>query len=264
MRSLGSCVKTLDESGEEVPLPDSYKDEDKEGYRVIINQLSMDGTPLGGLSPFVMSERSLLPFKVDGLVGILGLDFLSRFDVDLDFKSSKISLFQPGMLLRHNPSIKNGKQVDLPLKIGPNGVLMTEVSLFQNQKEGPMIPAIIDTGMSYSIMNWQAANLLGARKDGSGGVRPTGAMVTGVDGQPETVSEAPIGVRFKSSQGSLAPPLQVSQRVLCVGDIALFDDMGLGTSPVIALGMDVLSDSPWSNRLILSLALERIRIAMPA
>jgi len=236
--------------------------DDDIGKQVMIDQVLVEGTPVGRFSP-VVPKVQMMPLRIPGVIGILGLDFLAQYDVDLDFYERKFSLFNPGMLLRHNPTIPGGRQVDMEVGIGPKGMLFSEVKLFQNSTEGPPIPAVIDTALPYTICNWPAAKLLGASEDGSGGVKTARAIMAGSDGKPVALSEAPIGVRFQS-EAPAPQPVQVSQRVLTVGDIDIFDDIGLKESPVIRLGMDVLADSPWVNRISLSFALQRMRVCVPA
>eukprot|EP00469_Lotharella_globosa_P001312 CAMPEP_0167799114 /NCGR_PEP_ID=MMETSP0111_2-20121227/16777_1 /TAXON_ID=91324 /ORGANISM="Lotharella globosa, Strain CCCM811" /LENGTH=313 /DNA_ID=CAMNT_0007693789 /DNA_START=30 /DNA_END=968 /DNA_ORIENTATION=- len=226
-----------------------------EDYRVKIDQVLLDGMPLGEFKPFVTADR-FLPLEMPEVMGIIGLDFLSNFDVDFNFKEGTMQLFRQGMLLRHNPSIPGGSQVDVGVRLNPRGALETEVQLFQDNKEGPIIPAVIDTGLSYTMLNWAAANLIGADKAGKGGVRLGHAFAAGSDGKPTPLAEVPAGVRFPSA----IRPLQVSQRVLTIGDDEVFDNVGYTDQPAVVLGLDVLADSPWANRMVFSLALERMRL----
>jgi len=232
---------------------------DNQAHMVHIDQVELAGYPLGSWSPVVFEEE-VLPLQRPGMLGVLGMDFLSRFDVDLDFANKRISIFNPGMLLRHNPTLPGAQQTDVPISIGPRGVIETEIVLYRDDQESERIPAIIDTGLAYTMVNWPAANLVGVDKQGGGGARQTSVVIDSMGSQPVPAFEAPVGVKFPGSSGQ---PVRLSQRVICVGDDSFFAEMAPTGSPLVLLGMDILADIPWANRLSLSLEFNRMRICAP-
>ena len=92
--------------------------------------------------------------------GILGLDFLSAFDVYFDFTGAEMVLYQKGSAAT-SPLVQG--MTGIPYRVLPLGLLVVNVQLYlDGQKaEGGEVLGILDTGAASSVMNWRAAQTLG-------------------------------------------------------------------------------------------------------
>mmetsp|Transcript_2207 Transcript_2207/g.4215 ORF Transcript_2207/g.4215 Transcript_2207/m.4215 type:complete len:395 (+) Transcript_2207:83-1267(+) len=96
--------------------------------------------------------------------GVLDSNFLSQYDLDIDFSRQAAAFFQPGSLLRHNPSIQCGQQIDLPLE-NSNGPLTVrarlrrnpEPGVFQTEEDFQEIVAVVSTRHPKSLITPKAA-----------------------------------------------------------------------------------------------------------
>mmetsp|Transcript_68876 Transcript_68876/g.165331 ORF Transcript_68876/g.165331 Transcript_68876/m.165331 type:complete len:553 (-) Transcript_68876:183-1841(-) len=140
--------------------------------------------------------------------GMLGKPFFEKYDVDIDRYAGRVELYPPGQAssLGFYSSVKHMPSLELPagmVGIGVKGsVSMQGTDLDQTSDT---FIGVIDTGNPYSIINWEAAKLLGftGEKDTrlQGATKMLGA---GRDGRPIempvirvkfTLSGVPMGVK---------------------------------------------------------------------
>jgi len=238
-------------------------------------KLHAGGRPLGD----VAVSPSLLEGGIT-IDGILDASFLSKYDLDIDFGNKTVSFFEPGTVLRHNPS-KGGEQVDLPLK--RNGVgcetgavtvkarihqhldnenwWETQEDIFQD------VIAVVSTRHSKSVITPRCAAKFGACPIEAG--TPSGT--TGVYGGGNSGSSPSISfcdgivgvVEFSSESSTLKTPDKKLDVVLGTDSTLKHLEEVAGGSPDIILGLDVLAGPTQSNRVTISWTHETIRISVP-
>lgn len=59
---------------------DITSDDDARGRQVVIEQILLDGIPIGRFAPIVPKVPAK-PLRIPGVIGILGLDFFAQYDV---------------------------------------------------------------------------------------------------------------------------------------------------------------------------------------
>lgn len=86
----------------------------------------------------------------EAIYGILGMDFLSRFAVEIDFDSGRLRLWE------HAPPSWHTEGEVLPLVLSHDGAPYTIVTLPENQRE----PFLVDTGANLSSLRTEIFDLL--------------------------------------------------------------------------------------------------------
>ena len=136
------------------------------------------GFSSGDLSPVVMD----LPVDAAGL---LGLDFLSRHDLELYLRPSRpCALF-------HRKGAANSGEIHLDdlvrvegRRIAPSGLFALPISLRRpTGPPSPPITALLDMGSSHTVCNWSALESAGVRK-GDECVREGSSVLAGAGGEP--------------------------------------------------------------------------------
>lgn len=186
----------------------------------------------------------------DPIEGMLGQEFLSRFDVDLDFGAGRVRLYRPGT------APKDGLVVIPATVINETGLLGIRLT---GAKGGQPILAFIDCGSTFSAVNWQGAAYLGMPpKDDSVYRQGPFILAVGIDGRPMQLPTVSSGLSFAGNaqvdaQGRLVgfemPPSNWKPWKpikLAVGDLPVFPQvLGDGTrpytGPAALIGLDVLS-----------------------
>lgn len=146
------------------------------------------------------------------LHGILGSPFFERFDLDLERYQGRLNFFQPGeagaggfySTVRHLPGLE--------LPSGLLGIALTGPASYRDVEEessdaDEMVSfiGVVDTGAAHSIVNWEAAKLLGFSGPDDTRLDALPKVVCpGADGQMEempvimakfSMCEVPAGVR---------------------------------------------------------------------
>jgi len=111
----------------------------------------------------VMSDRG------DDFNGLLGTDFLSRYDMDFDFAHAKLNLFEPHPC--EGKAVYWTRNEDAIAKIRFDTQTRDPHILVPVEIDGQKMTAILDTGASHSTMNFEAAERFFDIKEDSPGVR---------------------------------------------------------------------------------------------
>ena len=197
--------------------------------------------------------------------GMLGMEALSLFDVDLDFPAGRIRFWKPGTAAK-NAAQKAG-MVEIPAVVinesGLYGIRVVNAvpsspSLQQGQQ--PVL-GLIDCGSAFSAVNWAAAGYLGLPTKSDWKKQYANAPAVsalGIDGRPIMLPTRKTQLSFVGdaredpSTGVLsfeAPPSNWKQWdpvQLAVGDLPVFRDLlGDGKTPFLGpaslIGLDILS-----------------------
>ena len=198
--------------------------------------------------------------------GMLGMEMLELFDVDLDFPAGRVRLWAPGEAAEE---AKRQGMVKIPMAVINESLLLAtritgkqataKQSQGSNDKPKQPFIGIIDSGSTFSAVNWEAAQLLGLPPEGAlTYLKPPAIMAAGIDGRPLYIPTKRVEFTFcgdalENKQGELVgfvpppPEWKPWKPVLVgIGDLPMFDLL-LGSSkrsfkgPAALIGMDVLS-----------------------
>jgi len=185
--------------------------------------------------------------------GMLGLEFMEAFDVDLDFPKQRLRLWRRGdgaAKARLDP-----KLVEVPAALLPGGVLGVRVA-GAAQKQ-PFL-GIVDCGASFSTLSPGAASLAGVEASSPNAGSQTRLVGVGIDGRPLPLplADKPAALRLVGNPGassrgggpggaaSAFPVLAALPEVRCaVSQLPVFYEvLGAEAGGVAALiGLDVLA-----------------------
>jgi hypothetical protein len=188
--------------------------------------------------------------KHDPIEGMLGMEFLSMYDVDLDFPNNQIRLYEQGTL----SCPKN--MVEIPATvINETGLLAIRV-----KKPGSNQPvvALIDCGSAFSVANWAATPFLGMSSNKKDYKNLPAIQGIGVDGKTIQLPISPqqtltFAGEPRMDQGRIVgfqePPTDWrswNPISLAVGDLPAFSNvLGDGVTPyrgpAVLIGLDILS-----------------------
>jgi len=115
----------------------------------------------------------------DPVEGMLGMEVLEQFDVDFDFPAGRLRLWKPhtveSVAKKNNLASIDALVVNETLLLGFRlvNVLSTKDSSGEGVATQPFL-GVVDCGASFSVVNWQAAKLLGlpAQNDSSWRKKP--------------------------------------------------------------------------------------------
>jgi predicted aspartyl protease len=158
--------------------------------------------------------------------GILGRDFLLLHDTEVDLAHERLRLFPPGSSRRRADLDASFARVPFSEAVG---LVRVDVRI----DGGEPIPAIVDLGASSSIANVEAARRSGFALGAEPGQGQGAATAVGADGRRISVTRhtfATLGL------GDLA----IASPAIVVGDLPVFDALGLGKGPAVLLGLDML------------------------
>eukprot|EP00241_Pyramimonas_parkeae_P016396 CAMPEP_0114313272 /NCGR_PEP_ID=MMETSP0059-20121206/21005_1 /TAXON_ID=36894 /ORGANISM="Pyramimonas parkeae, Strain CCMP726" /LENGTH=455 /DNA_ID=CAMNT_0001437973 /DNA_START=186 /DNA_END=1554 /DNA_ORIENTATION=+ len=195
----------------------------------------------------------------DPVEGMLGMEVLSLFDVDFDFPMGRLRLWAPGSA---EHEAKRAGLIEIPAAVlNETGLLGIRLTSAQQPAGSQPLVGVIDTGASFSIINWAGAQLLGLPSQGDRSYRsmPT-VSVVGVDGRLQLLPTQNVSLTFcgdverekKKTRGKpqFAPAPESwkawDQVQMGVGDLAAFSQLlGDGRQsfqgPAAILGLDVLA-----------------------
>jgi hypothetical protein len=154
--------------------------------------------------------------------GILGRDFLLLHDTEVDLAHGRLRLFPAGSSRRRGDLDATFARVPFSEAVG---LVRVDVRI----DGGEPIPAIVDLGASSSLANVEAARRSGFVPGAGQGA----GTALGADGRPIAVTPhtfATLGI------GDLA----VASPAIVVGDLPVFDALGLARGPAVLLGLDML------------------------
>jgi hypothetical protein len=213
----------------------------------------------------------------DPVEGMLGMEVLEMFDVDLDFPNGRLRLWRPGTVREVAESV--GRMV--PIKavvINETRLLAFRVapasSVGGGEVETQPYLGLVDCGASFSIVNWAAAPLLGLPPQGDASYAKNPMVLgMGVDGRPQNfptykVQLSYCGDPIQSSSSSKRMTFQPPPSnwnpwdpiSIAIGDLPVFSQLlGDGRSPYKGpagiIGLDILGQ----RRIILETSTGRKR-----
>jgi predicted aspartyl protease len=186
-----------------------------------VSTLSVDGRTVKDV------EAVILPDRADGvaLPGIVGLDLLGSYVVELDVPGGRVALHPPGTSARTlgGDGIKGTKAVKLA-----GGLLGLPIVI-----NGVLGVAVLDTGARDTRINWRFATAAGLSA-ASAGLKSDG-IIQGATNSPVAVARADIGT---IDLGGIRRT-GVSLRIV---DLPVFEAFGVADRPAMILGMDLLRD----------------------
>lgn len=165
------------------------------------------------LMPLVQLTRGVVP----DFAGVLGIPFLRRYRIDLDFPGRSV-------LLIEDPDRAAPCDICTPAAVIAVTPLHGELPTVQVMVNGQVLTALLDTGASSSIVNDAAAELLGLAPSGS--------------------DDATSSVLI--SLGDMPPRRHELRRI----ELPVFRQLRLESEPAMILGIDFLR----AGRLVLDLA----------
>ena len=126
----------------------------------------------------------------DPIEGMLGMEFLDYFDTELDYPNQKLRLWRPGTLN------KSGL-VEIPASIiNESGLIGMRVLSADQSVQQPVI-GILDCGSSFSIINWDAAKVMGLPPRGDPSYDSSGFIIgVGLDGNPQKMPLKAVSLTF--------------------------------------------------------------------
>lgn len=160
------------------------------------------------------------------IAGIVGIDFLSHFDVEVDLADMRMRLYSPGQ----RPFAR--ERARLPLKRIGEGIITIAAVL-----DGQPITAILDTGARRSIVNWAAARGAGLhpKQDGLEETAP-------VHGAAAHTTQA-VAYEFKSvAVGGTS----IERPSIDIADLHVFRILNLKDTPALILGADLLEGTKFA------------------
>lgn len=189
--------------------------------------------------------------KHDPIKGMLGMEFLSMYDVDLDFPANRIRLYEQGTF---GPLPKGMAEVPATV-INETGLLAIRVKA--SGSDQPII-ALLDCGSAFSVVNWAATPFLGMSSNKKDYQNLPAIQGIGVDGKsmnlpisskqaltfvgdPRIEQGRIVGFQEPPTDWNAWEPVNVA-----VGDLPAFSNvLGDGITPyrgpAVLIGLDILS-----------------------
>jgi hypothetical protein len=158
--------------------------------------------------------------------GILGINYLQHFDVEIDVPDRRLRLW------RH----REGSAPPAPPRAPANLDNLAAVQGFVTFDVGvgdTVARAILDSGAHTSMLNWHAAGAAGVTRETPGLV--VGKSIVGISGDTfESHSHRFDGV---TAEDLSFPPLEMN-----ITDLPIFQAMGFGERPAMLFGADLLRE----------------------
>jgi predicted aspartyl protease len=174
---------------------------------------------LGGL-PIPAAAVPVLTHGLDGADGMLSLIGLGRSHIHLDFSRHQMVLSTGTLPIR----LALGS-TSLPLDASHAKLLVIDTHV-----QGMVVKTIIDTGAQSTIGNIPLRHALGGLGDFIGVTEPTIGLAT--QGRMES---------FQPLHPVAIGDFRIVGARICYSQAPLFDKVGLGKTPAMLLGMNVLS-----------------------
>ncbi|CAE7946421.1 unnamed protein product, partial [Symbiodinium sp. KB8] len=160
--------------------------------------LQLANEPVGELNVQVVPDGSVvLGSSSENIVGLLGMDFFHRFDLDLDLQKGIGRAWPSGSSLPRGFGLHDAVEIELK---GDRGLIEVDARLRgtpcsgTDQRSEPL-RALVDLGQTYSACNWIAAQQVQIFGGGDPCIRRAGEWLDS-DGRPVEVHEADLGVEL--------------------------------------------------------------------
>jgi hypothetical protein len=183
------------------------------------------GREHAGLQAAVMPLAHLERPLGQRLPGILGQNFLVSHRLELDFPTSTL-VFHPGDSV--GPEFPSGALVDWQ-HFDVASLIKLTVSIDGSDP----FPAVLDLGAGRSIVNWHAAALAGVNIEDD--LPKTAEPLLGADAQS-------LELRARAFESLSFGEVEFASPQLYIGDIGVFETLGIADGPAMVLGVDLLSD----------------------
>jgi hypothetical protein len=172
--------------------------------------------------------------------GILGINFLQHFDVEIDVPDSRLRLW------RHREGSASPAPPTAPANLDNLAAVQGFVT-FDVEVGDTVARAILDSGAHTSMINWHAAGAAGVTRETPGLV--VGQSVVGISGDTfESHSQRFDGVTAEELR---FPPLDMN-----ITDLPIFQAMGFGERPAMLFGADFLREC----RVFISYSQKRVHL----
>lgn len=160
--------------------------------------------------------------------GILGNNFLSDFDLEINLPDSKLRLY-PHDAYGRAIVPKLDERLSVPNEAADKGFIVLKVLI-----EGKPVTAILDTGAPTSVLNWAAAKQAGVTTETKGLKRRD----KGTGGLGSQVADTYL-YQFKQVK---AGRTKFKTGELRIADLTVFKTLGLGEKPAMLFGLDMLKN----------------------
>ncbi len=189
----------------------------------------------------VMSLAHLEAPLGSALPGILGQNFLSLHHLELDFAAGRMRLHPRD---RQAPRLEGAVAVPFDnFEIAP--LIRIEVAI---DGHAPF-PAVLDLGAGRSILNAAAVRALGLDPDDPALPRVEPPLL-GADNQP-------LELRAQDFEELRIGELSIEAPHLYIGDIGIFESLGVADTPAMVFGVDLLE----GRRLVIDYESRRLQVA---
>jgi hypothetical protein len=157
----------------------------------------------------------------EGVMGVLGAEFLSNFKIDLDMPAKKVTLYPEGAPI-HAPGYYRVQGT-----LTEHGILVVPARV-----ENTRVSAAFDSGGRHTIANsWLAA---ATEHFDSAKIRNFQSYVR------DAASQRYVGVSEDFARIQVGPAIW-TQRSVLISDIRVFEQIGHGTKPIMFVGMDLMA-----------------------
>ena len=191
------------------------------------------GLALGTIKPVVMDLPISAPRAGDA-VGLLGLDVLSRCDVELFLRPDRplAVVYEAGAAAAG--AIDLDGMARLQCRRLPSGLLATTAQVTGGRPQTSPVDAIIDLGSSTTVCNYAVLDAAGIPRDADR-VQQTDTVIAGQTGEPIRVAEAPLDLYLGDGGAARRTAPDVS-----IADLPIFATLGV-RGPAMVLGLDCLA-----------------------
>lgn len=198
----------------------------------------------------------------DPVEGMIGMEVLEQFDVDFDFPAGRLRLWKPHTVEKVAKKAGMSKidavVVNETLLLGFRVVSSSAVKDNNGMIMAQPFLGVVDCGASFSVVNWEAASLLGLppRNDNSYRNNPK-VTGLGVDGRPQLLPTSSVQLSYcgnakkggETTMAFEAPPSDWkpwNSIQIAIGDLPVFSQLlGDGRTPYRGpagiIGLDILS-----------------------
>ncbi len=167
-----------------------------------------------------------LEAKLDrNIAGILGRNFLSRHELEVDFAHDTVRLHPPGSVAAGTVDLDGLHAV--PYQSFRAGLIRIDVGLDGSDP----FPAVLDLGAARSVVNVRAAEAAGKRR--GKGLRKAPEALLGADGRP---LPALIGTFDAITVGEAT----FEDPELHVADLGVFATLEIDQGPAMVMGLDLM------------------------
>eukprot|EP00640_Fibrocapsa_japonica_P001175 CAMPEP_0113934750 /NCGR_PEP_ID=MMETSP1339-20121228/2031_1 /TAXON_ID=94617 /ORGANISM="Fibrocapsa japonica" /LENGTH=424 /DNA_ID=CAMNT_0000936669 /DNA_START=68 /DNA_END=1339 /DNA_ORIENTATION=+ /assembly_acc=CAM_ASM_000762 len=216
-----------------------------------LRQVRLGPARLGGQFKSIPLEPvvTALPIPND-IAGIVGLEFMRQFDMAVNFVTLECTFYLAGTVAGNPGAFAKGLRRLKGRFYPPMNMFGVEAQLALPGQPPPSSPGqpfpvrtLLDAGSAFSILNWEAASLVGLGPQDIGGkLRKTGQVISGAsapgqDFKAMEVVDGEFDLLLNCGDGSSAAVHNVK---CCIGDLPAFQLLGL-SGPAMVIGLDVLS-----------------------